>query len=158
MNKIVYKRKVPIMKFIFGIGFFALGISWVAGGSLFGLIMAGMAVFFFHTDGTEMDLETKTYRNFISLFSFRFGKWKKLPEIEYVSIFSTTETSTIRAASAETNIKSDIIQLNLFYNRNQKITAYNTTDKKDAFKVAKEIAQILNIDILDATEPESKWL
>ncbi|WP_262887049.1 hypothetical protein [Kordia antarctica] len=30
--------------------------------------------------------------------------------------------------------------------------------KEDAFKVAKQIAGILKIDILDATEAESKWI
>lgn len=48
--------------------------------------------------------------------------------------------------------------LNLFYNRNKKIEAYITQDINDAFEKAKQIATILNVDILDATERESKWL
>ena len=158
MNNIVYKRKVPIMKFAFGLAFFAMGVSWIISGSLFGFIICGMAAFFFHSDGSEINLEDKKYRTFISFFGFHFGKWKDLPEIEYISVFSTTEKATVRALSAETTSENDVIQLNMFYNGNRKITAYTTTDKKDAFKMAKQIAQILNIDILDATEPESKWL
>ncbi|PTX60040.1 hypothetical protein C8N46_10746 [Kordia periserrulae] len=83
---------------------------------------------------------------------------KNLPEIEYVSVFSTTESAKVRALSAEATVKNDIIVLNLFYNGNHRIKAYATTDKEDAFKVAKQIAEILKIDILDATEAESKWI
>ncbi|WP_044400766.1 hypothetical protein [Lacinutrix sp. Hel_I_90] len=156
MNKIVYKRKVPIMKMAFGISFFLLGFSFLF--HFYGFILCGMSVFFFYTDGSEIDLSSKTYRTFHSLFGFRFGQWKTLPDVEYVSVFKTAEINTVRSLGAEANVKSDIIQLNLFYNRNQKITAYRTKDEDDAFKVAGEIAQILNIDILDATQAESKWL
>ena len=46
----------------------------------------------------------------------------------------------------------------LFYDTNKKIEAYSTYKKYDAFEKAKQIASFLNIDILDATERESKWL
>jgi len=52
----------------------------------------------------------------------------------------------------------DVIHINLFYDRNKKITSFRTQNRKEAFNLAHEIAQILNIDILDATERESKWL
>lgn len=158
MNRVLFKRKTPIMKLVFGACFFILGFFSLLGGSLYGLIICGLSVFFLHSDGSEVDLDSKRYRTFVSLFGLRHGKWKDLPEIEYVSIFSTTETTTVRALSAETNVTSDIIQLNLFYDRNKKITAYSTTDKEDAFKVARHISELLIVDILDATESESKWL
>ncbi|WP_055444290.1 hypothetical protein [Lacinutrix himadriensis] len=158
MNKIVYKRKVPIMKFIFGLAFFVMGLSWLTSGNLFGLIICGIAAFFFHSDGSEIDLETKKYRTIISFFGLHFGKWKDLPAIDYVSVFATSETTTVRALSAEANVSNAVIQLNLFYNGNQKITAYTTTSKEDAFTMAKKMAEILSIDVLDATKPESEWL
>ncbi|WP_452230380.1 MULTISPECIES: hypothetical protein [unclassified Lacinutrix] len=146
------------MKFIFGLAFFAMGLSWLLSGNLFGMIICGIAAFFFHSDGSEIDLKTKKYRNIISFFGLHFGKWKDLPEIEYVSVFATSETTTVRALSAEANVSNAVIQLNLFHNGNQKITAYTTTSKVEAFKIAKQIAQILSIDILDATKPASEWL
>lgn len=157
MSKIIYKRPVPVMKFVFGIAFFIYGAIWAAS-NLFGIILCGIAVFFFHTDGIEIDLKKRTYRTIFSVFGMHFGKWKTLPDIEYVSVFKTTETTTVRAVTAEANVKNDVIKLNLFYNGNHRIEAYNTTNEKDAFEKAREIAQILNIDILDATQPESKWL
>lgn len=140
----------------FGISFFLFGFSLLF--HFYGFILCGMSVFFFSKDGSEIDLDSKTYRTFFSLFGYRFGKWKTLPDVEYVSVFKTAEINTVRSLGAEANVKSDVIQLNLFYNRNQKITAYTTKYEADAFKIAREIAQILNIDILDATKSESKWL
>ncbi|WP_412559720.1 hypothetical protein [Winogradskyella sp. MIT101101] len=155
-NKITYKRPVPIMKFIFGAAFFILGISWLP--HIFGFVICGLSFFFVHTTGIEIDLENRKYRKTVSFFSLAFGKWQELPNIDYVSVFKTSETTTVRALSAEANVNNEVIKLNLFYNTNQKIEAYNTQSEKDAFEKAKQIATILKIDILDATERESKWL
>ena len=144
------------MKFIFGAAFFILGVVWLP--HLFGFIICGLSFFFVHTTGIEIDLENKKYRNVIAFFSLNFGKWQPLPEIEYISVFKTVESTVLRAATAETVVKNDIIKVNLFYQNNRRIEAYVTQDMEDAFKKAKEIATILNVDILDATERESKWL
>ncbi len=157
-KNIIFKRKVPIMRYVFGVAFFFMGIAWLVTGNLFGMIFCGMSIFFFNRDGSEIELDIKRYRTFVELFGFRFGKWEDLPEIEYISVFSTTESAKVRALSAEATVKNDIIVLNLFYNGNHRIKAYATTDKEDAFKMAKQIAEILKIDILDATEAESKWI
>ena len=144
------------MKFIFGTAFFVLGVLFLP--HIFGFVICGLSFFFIHTTGIEIDLENKKYRSIIAFFSLIFGKWKPLPDIEYVSVFRTSETTTIRAMSAEANIKNEVIKVNLFYNTNQKIEAYNTQNIDNAFEKAKQIATILNVDILDATERESKWL
>ena len=146
------------MKTIFGIGIFALGALIALRGGFYGLMVCGISIFFIYRDGSEINLQIKRYRTFIEVLGFRFGKWEDLPEIAYISVFSTTESVAVRALSAEAIIKNDIIVLNLFYNGNHRIKAYATTDKEDAFKVARQIAEILKIDILDATEAESKWI
>lgn len=146
------------MRYVFGVAFFFMGIAWLVTGNLFGMIFCGMSIFFFNKDGSEIDFEINKYRTFIELFGLRFGNWKELPEMEYISVFSTTESAKVRALTAEATVTNDIIVLNLFYNGNHRIKAYSTTDKEDAFNVAKQIAGILKIDILDATEAESKWI
>ena len=157
-TKIVFKRKSPIMKTIFGIFIFSVGLISVLAGGFYGLIVCGISVFFLYKDGSEIDLEINKYRTFIEVLGFRFGKWGDLPEIEYVSVFSTVESITLKSYTPETTIKNDIIVLNLFYNGNHRIKAYSTKSKEDAFNIAKQIAGILKIDILDATEAESKWI
>jgi len=125
------------------------------------LIALGTIIFFFKK-GIELDLQKRKFRNFISLFKLRIGKWKDLPDIEYVSVFSTKEFSLDPSLRVdhEPGIPEtfDIIHVNLFYDRNKKITSFRTQNRKEAFNVAQEIASALNIDILDATERESKWL
>ena len=125
------------------------------------LVSLGVIIFFFKK-GIELDLQNRSFRNIISFFGYRIGKWNDLPNIDYVSIFSTKEFTldpNLRV-DHEPGIpeKFDIIHINLFYDRNKKITSFRTQDRKEAFNVAKEIAEKLNVDILDATERESKWL
>ncbi|WP_299128554.1 hypothetical protein [uncultured Winogradskyella sp.] len=125
------------------------------------LVALGSIIFYFRK-GIELDLQKRIYRNFMSLFNHRIGKWKDLSDIEYVSVFSTKEFSldpNLRV-DHEPGVSEtfDVIHVNLFYDTNKKITSFRTQDKKEAFNVAEEIAQLLNVDILDATERESKWL
>lgn len=81
-----------------------------------------------------------------------------MPNFEYASVFKTNESQTIRVVTAETTQKSSVILVNLFYERNKHITFYKTTNKIKAFEVAKHFKLALEIDILDATESEKKWL
>lgn len=157
MNIYSFKRKLPVWKLILG------GLALIVGiislfSSFKGFILIGMGIFLLLVEGSEFNFKNHTYRKMKSILGISFGKWKPIPNIEYISVFRTNETTTLRQLSAEANVTNEIIKLNLFYNTNQKIEAYNTYNIEDAFKTAKEIASILNIDILDATERESKWL
>ncbi len=145
------------MKFIFGLVLLIFSIILVFS-DIKSLVLSGLAIYFLLTDGTEFDFANNRYRSLKSILGIRFGTWKALPNIDYVSVFRTSETTTLRSRSAQTNVKNEIIKLNLFYNTNRKIEAYVSYDLEDAFKKAHELASLLNVDILDATEPESKWL
>jgi len=157
MNKFIFKRKLPLWKLILGCASLIVGILSLAT-SFKGFILIGMGFFFLLVEGSEFNFQNKTYRRIKSILGISIGKWKSIPEIEYVSVFRTNEITTLRNRTAEANVSNEIIKLNLFYNTNQKIEAYNTYNVDDAFIKAKEIASLLNIDILDATERESKWL
>lgn len=151
-------KKVPIMKLIFGFVLICFGIHGAIFNNVFSLILSGIGVFLALTQGSEINIEARRYREFYSLFGIDFGRWKDLPQLEYVSVFKTKENSRVQAMAGSANFSNPIIKLNLFYNTNQKIEAYKTEDIEDAFKVAKYLAECLNIDILDATEQESKWI
>lgn len=157
MEKFTFKRKLPIWKII--LGSIAIGVGIVSIFSSFkGFISIGVGIFLLLIEGSEFDFKNQKYREVKSILGFNFGTWKPIPEIEYVSVFKTNETTTLRQLSAEANVTNEIIKLNLFYNTNQKIEAFNTYNIDEAFEKAKEIASILNVDILDATERETKWL
>jgi hypothetical protein len=118
-----------------------------------------MAFVLLRAEGSQIDLESKTYRSTISFLGIKVGKWKPLPKVEYISVFATNENITVRALSAETTNTFPVIHLNLFYDNNKKINIYGTKNIKDAFNVASHIADALLIDLLDATEKgDFKWV
>ena len=159
MNKIIYIKDVPFFKKLFGIILGILGIGILITNSiLFGLIFLAIGINLILTEGSEIDLGKKTYRTVKSIFGLNFGKWKPCPKFEYVSVFRTKETQRVNVVTATTALTSEIILLNLFYDRNKNITFYKTEDRNDAFKVAEHFKLALDIEILDATESEKKWL
>lgn len=157
MNKFKYKIKNLAWQYV--LGAFALIVGLI---SIFsdikGLVPLFIGSYLLIEHGVEINLDNKTYRTFKSFFGLTFGKWQPLPDIEYVSVFKTTEVTTVWARSASANISSSVVKVNLFYNTNQKIEAYVTDDVDDAFEVAKQIATALSIDVLDATSRDTKWL
>jgi hypothetical protein len=158
MNKFIYKRPLPWWELILGFAALAIGLYLLIT-SLSGFVIIGFGIYLLLKEGSEIDFDKMRYRKLKSLLGLNFGRWKPLPDnIEYISVFKTSETTTMRARSAEANVTNDIIKLNLFYNTNQKITAYMTYNRDDAFIKAHELASLLKVDILDATERESKWL
>ena len=158
-NIISYSENIPFVKRFFGIILFLLGfIMLVFTGSLFTFIFIAIGLGLNIVDGTDINLTSKSIRPFQSLFGMKYGKWKQMPNFEYVSVFKTNESQTIRVVTAETTLKSSVFLVNVFYNRNKHITFYKTTDKIKAFEVAEHFKLALEIDVLDATEKEKKWL
>ena len=160
MSVIVYLKEVPFFKKLFGVvvGMLGIYVFVIDRNIIFGLIALAIGVNLVLTEGSEINLENKTYRTVKSIFGINFGKWQPCPKFEYVSVFKTRETQRVNVVTATTAFTNDIILINLFYNSNKKITFYKTDSKVDAFKVAEHFKLALDIDILDATESESKWL
>ncbi|WP_445456051.1 hypothetical protein [Flavobacterium sp. HNIBRBA15423] len=160
MDSIIsYTKNIAFAKRFFGFSFAILGVTMLLlTGSLFALIFIIIGLGLNVAEGSEINLSAKTFRTFNSLFGFKTGKWKTIPNFEYISVFKTKESQTVRVVSAETTHKYDIILVNLFYNRNKHFTFYKTDNKEDALEVANHFKLALGIDILDATEIEKKWL
>lgn len=159
MKTIIYVKEVPFFKKFFGVTIGILGLVLILSGFImFGAIIFVVGLNLILTEGIEIDLESKTYRKVKSIFGINFGKWNPYPDFEYVTVFKTKESQRINVVTATTSITSEVILLNLFYKGNKQFTVYKTTDKKDAFEVAEHLKLALEIDILDATESEKKWL
>jgi len=157
---IKYAGKIPLWRTIVGILLILIAIyGFIFVGIINGFLSLIIPLLILQTEGSEINLESKTYRKTRSVFGFSIGKWQPLPNTEYISVFSTSENITIRASSAETTNSRDVILLNIFYDRNQKFTVYSTTNLKDAYDVASHIADALAIDLLDATiKNDYKWV
>ncbi len=127
-------------------------------GPLYGIILLGVALELALRKGIELDLDEKKYRNIYSIFAINFGRWKELPETEYISVFKTIKNTRSRVITAEATLGFQVFKVNLFYNRNKHIEVYISDEIEDAFSIAKHIATVLDVDILDATTPEKEWI
>ena len=155
----MYLKEIPVYKIVIGAIFCGLAAFSVLFSNLFfSAIFLVIGLNLLSTEGSEIDIENNSYRSIKSLFGIHFGKWQTCPEFEYVSVFGMKENQTVRVVTAQATVQSKVIFINLFYAGNRHITVYKTQDKEDAFNVAKKFSSIFNIDILDATEHEKKWL
>jgi len=158
-NIITYTKPVSTFKIIFGaiVILFAFYIIFFES-ILFGCFMIGFAVYLASTTGSQYNMDNNTVRNIWSIFGIHFGKWKVGPNFEYISVFKGKQKQRVNSLGASTTFIDEIFLVNLFYDRNKHLTFYRTFEKEAAFKIAKHFQLVFNIDILDSTEREQKWL
>lgn len=108
------------------IGFLELIAAFVLGGISF----SQKRTLFF-------DLERKKFKSQLSVGPFKIGDWQSLPPLNYISVVGIDSKY--------------IFTLNLWYDRNKYINIFTIRGKEKAFKTAFEIADQLNIYVLDAT-------
>lgn len=96
------------------------------------------------TKNLFIDIDTNTIISRYVVGPFSYDVKSKVTEFEYVSFFKD---------------KFDCYGTNLWYVKNRHYKMYSFEDKESAYKFALEIANKLNIDLLDATEKgNSKWI
>ena len=107
-------------------------------------VLLFIAIYFSYTINCHFDLENKLFKREFTIGIFKYGKWKPLPKLDYVSLFATDQS---------------VFQINLWNNKNKHWDLYEEFNYKDAFKIAFELSELLNIDLLDATIPGNfKWV
>lgn len=150
----VFIEEISIFKKIFfslilGLALFII----ISGGLIQGFILLGIALYFLMQGGVELNLLDMKYKELTSWYGIRFGKWKSLPDIEYVSVFKTTKTKRFRAAGGNAAHSSSVIfKINLFYGRNRHITLLSTENKKKALEIGDNISKVLSVRLNDATK------
>jgi hypothetical protein len=162
MKTIVNLREILLWKKIlaFILIIVGIGIVFTEKKSLSAIFLfAGL--YFFLTEGTEIDIKNKRFRSIKSIFGISFGEWQACPDIEYISVFKTKENIFFDIdidlfidydfLGNYATFKKEVILLNIFFKENNYFTAHKTTDKNEAFKVAEQLKSVLNIEILDAT-------
>lgn len=108
------------------------------------------------SNGIEVDTETTNYRKISSFFGIVFGTWNKIPKTEYLSILKTKQSRQfVGSGPYFTNITFVIYS---FAKNRKPIIIFQTDDKSVAFKIAKQIASVLKIPVLNSTENEQNWL
>lgn len=107
-------------------------------------IFTFFAIYFSYTINCHFNFEKKLFKREYTVGIFRYGKWKPLPKFNYVSLFA---------------IDHNVFQVNLWNNKNKHWELYEEFNYDDAFKIAFELSELLNIDLLDATiRNDFKWI
>ena len=150
-NIITYTKEVPLVKTILGFALLAVSLYGILRSAIVALVLISLGLNLIATDGSEINLDNKTYRTIKYLFGMKFGSWNPIPKFDYVSVFRTIESQRINGVAATAVVSSNMIHLNLFYQGNKHITFFRTTDKEEAFKVAEHIARCLDIELVDAS-------
>lgn len=102
------------------------------------------AIYFSYTINCYFDFEKKLFKREFSIGIFNYGRWRDLPQIDYISLFAVNQNT---------------FQINLWNNKNKHWDLYEEFNYNDAFKIAFELSELLNIDLLDATIPgDFKWV
>ena len=84
---IKHLQPISTIKIVFAIILSLFAVFLFFEGTFFGIILLGAALKLSLRQGFELDLNGKRFRTIYSLFGIIIGFWKKLPNIEYVSVF-----------------------------------------------------------------------
>jgi len=122
-------------------------------GHIISYALLGIALRYLMEEGVELNLLNMKYRELFSWYGLKFGKWKPLPKIEYVSIFETKKGNRIRATGGNAaHFSMKIFKLNLFYSKNKHITLIDSEDRNKVFEIGDNISKILNVKFHNATK------
>jgi hypothetical protein len=121
------------------------------------LFIAGMALVLFR-EGIEIRIKERQFRSYTSIFSIFMGKWKPLPEIEYITIFNERVNQEAWMLSIHGNTLDEHIKVALVHENHQQITLGIFVQKEKAVEVATKLATQLGTKLLDYTTKNPVWL
>lgn len=103
--------------------------------------------------GFILDIERRRYKSVIFFGKLSFADWRELPPCDYISVFSTTMVSATSSLSGRyVAIKSKVVKVNLVYDRNKRLTIFQTADFSQSYEAAEMIATSLGAPIYNADE------
>lgn len=105
----------------------------------------------------RFDFKRQRWKKQFTVGPLKFGFWKPLPLINYISVFEQLENSYDEYGRGGEKYYS--YNVNLWYAGNKHITVYSHSVKSASFNFAERIAIQLKVDLLDATVPNDfKWV
>ncbi|WP_299800421.1 hypothetical protein [uncultured Maribacter sp.] len=112
------------------------------------ILILPSAIAFSVVKNVLFDLNNRKYKQQYCVGPIKYGKWKNLPEIEYVSVFK------------QPLVNGDFVfETNLWHSTNQHFNIFESEIKDPVFLLGKNIAKVLKVDLLDATIPNNyKWI
>ena len=92
----------------------------------------------------HFNFDAKKFKVEYAIGYLKYGKWKDLPKLEYISVFQKSES---------------YYELNLWYYRNKHYNVFMYSEFDEAFLDAFQISEKLQIDLLDASVKNNyRWI
>jgi hypothetical protein len=121
------------------------------------LFLAGIFVSFSYA-GIQIDFEKNLYHEYLGLLFLKFGKWKPLPQIQYVTVFVDRTVQEMYVASISATQTQNDININLVIEKNTFICIGKFKNKAAALKAGYLLAENLKTKLLDYTGTKAEWL
>ena len=112
------------------------------------IYLFGIGVAFSFQKSIYINLKELQFRSTFGIGPIKLGKWKTVPNPQYVSIFKQPLVDG-----------NHIFEVNLWYQKNKHWELYEKHDYVEAYKIGFELSEELNIDLLDSTEANNyRWV
>lgn len=160
MKKYKYKDAIKIFNFVRVLSIVFSIVSMIFIQVAFGLFILLLTIgSYFITTGFEINTSKNKYRYAISIFGLFIGIWKKLPQVEYVSIVGIHTTGrVIPGRMLEQGMGVVDYNINLIVDDNIRYINIITLEKEEALKVGLDIGETLDLKVLDYTSSDEKWI
>ncbi|MFZ4704900.1 MAG: hypothetical protein ACOYMF_02725 [Bacteroidales bacterium] len=122
-----------------------------------GFIIIGPTFFLLKT-GIRINFKEQSFQEFRGIQGLYFGKWEKLPEIEYVTVYMETESQTLNTHSIISESTDSYYNTDLIFPEPNRLQVISFPDKSDAMKAGKLLSQKLHTRLLDYTSTEPVWM
>ena len=121
------------------------------------LLLASLFVSFSHS-GIQLDFAKNSYKEYLGLIFLKFGKWKTLPDIQYVTVFVDRSVQEMHVVSISSTQTINDLKINLVIAKNTYISIGKFKNKTEAMKAGHLLAINLNTKLLDYTMAKPKWV
>ncbi len=131
---------------------------------ILGLILTILTIgFLLIKSGLEIDTEANIMRRYSRIFGYVSGKWAIIPELDYVTVVSVKITSKKYQASGAIYVQSPSSDVKYRVNlatkdRRNPVIKVLTSEKNEAISEALKIGEALDLNVLDSTSPDRKWI
>jgi len=122
------------------------------------LALAGGAALATAAVGNQIDFDRKTHREYTAIFGYKFGKWNKLPAIEYVTVFVEHYSQEKGMVSITAEDSFTKVKISLIASPTLRFDAGLYDDKQLALENGGKIARALKTKLLDYTDREPEWV
>lgn len=91
-----------------------------------------------------LDLNNRQFKNEYVVSFIKIGKWQKLPNILYISVFKQLLEN-----------RNYIFKVNVWHQKNKHFTIYESFNYESALEMGFHISNKLEVKLLDATKPNN---